>query len=181
MTSSFQELQPGLEHEGTAPEAPDPEQLPTTAEVLRDVDHPIARYWSTQRPIDIRHVTDPIYLRPDPAGADRQLVWMRAVAPLEASAAVHDAILAFASDFTPFEPILRRHGLAWVTPGLRMATINHALWWHRHVDLNDWLLLEQVSPSAAGGRGLTTGHLWTRDGHLVATITQEGMIRTGRP
>ena len=179
MTASFQEQQDGLEHQERAPDAPDPEGLPTTAQVLDGIDHPVARYWATQRPIDIRHVTDPIYLRPDPASdaADTQMVWMRTLAPVEADPLLHDAILAFASDYTPFEPILRRQGLSWMTPGLRMATIDHAIWWHRHVDANEWLLYVQRSPSAAGGRGLTHGQVFDRAGDLVATVTQEGMIR----
>ena len=186
MTASFQEEQDGLEHAERAPEAPAPEGLPTTAEVLAGIDHPAARYWATQRPVDIRHVTDPIYLRPDPrsggdpAVTDTQMVWMRTVAPVPATPLLHDAILAFASDYTPFEPILRKQGLSWMTPGLKMATIDHAIWWHRHVRADEWLLYVQRSPSASGGRGLTHGQIFDRSGELVATVTQEGMIRAPR-
>ncbi|GLI31892.1 MULTISPECIES: acyl-CoA thioesterase [Brachybacterium] len=182
MTASFQEEQEGLEHAEHAPEAPDPEGLPTTAEVLAGIEHPVAEYWSTQRPIDIRHVTDPIYLRPDAnAGTiDAQMVWMRTLAPVDADPLLHDAILAFASDYTPFEPILRKQGLSWMTPGLKMATIDHAIWWHRHVRADEWLLYVQRSPSASGGRGLTHGQIFDRSGELVATVTQEGMIRAPR-
>ena len=182
MTASFQEEQEGLEHSERAPEAPAPEGLPTTAEVLAGIDHPVAEYWSTQRPIDIRHVTDPIYLRPDANGGagDTQMVWMRTLAPVDADPLLHDAILAFASDYTPFEPILRRQGLSWMTPGLKMATIDHAIWWHRHVRADEWLLYVQRSPSASGGRGLTHGQIFDRSGELVATVTQQGMIRAPR-
>ncbi len=182
MTASFQEEQEGLEHAEHAPEAPDPEGLPTTAEVLAGIEHPVAEYWSTQRPIDIRHVTDPIYLRPDANGGtiDAQMVWMRTLAPVDADPLLHDAILAFASDYTPFEPILRKQGLSWMTPGLKMATIDHAIWWHRHVRADEWLLYVQRSPSASGGRGLTHGQVFDRSGELVATVTQEGMIRAPR-
>ena len=182
MTASFQEEQEGLEHAEHAPEAPDPEGLPTTAEVLAGIEHPVAEYWSTQRPIDIRHVTDPIYLRPDANGGtiDAQMVWMRTLAPVDADPLLHDAILAFASDYTPFEPILRKQGLSWMTPGLKMATIDHAIWWHRHVRADEWLLYVQRSPSAWGGRGLTHGQIFDRSGELVATVTQEGMIRAPR-
>lgn len=182
MTASFQEEQEGLEHAEYAPEAPDPEGLPTTAEVLAGIEHPVAEYWSTQRPIDIRHVTDPIYLRPDANGGtiDAQMVWMRTLAPVDADPLLHDAILAFASDYTPFEPILRKQGLSWMTPGLKMATIDHAIWWHRHVRADEWLLYVQRSPSASGGRGLTHGQIFDRSGELVATVTQEGMIRAPR-
>lgn len=177
MTASFQEPQEGLAHQDRAPDAPAPDGLPTTAEVLAGIDHPVARYWATQRPIDIRHVTDPIYIRPDGSGSETQMLWMRMLSPVRADPLMQDAILAFASDYTPFEPILRRQGLTWVTPGLRMATINHAIWWHQHVSLGDWLLYVQRSPSASGGRGLTQGHLYAQDGSMVATVTQEGMIR----
>ena len=182
MTASFQEEQEGLEHAEHAPEAPDPEGLPTTAEVLAGIEHPVAEYWSTQRPSDIRHVTDPIYLRPDANGGtiDAQMVWMRTLAPVDADPLLHDAILAFASDYTPFEPILRKQGLSWMTPGLKMATIDHAIWWHRHVRADEWLLYVQRSPSASGGRGLTHGQIFDRSGELVATVTQEGMIRAPR-
>lgn len=182
MTASFQEEQEGLEHAEHAPEAPDPEGLPTTAKVLAGIEHPVAEYWSTQRPIDIRHVTDPIYLRPDANGGtiDAQMVWMRTLAPVDADPLLHDAILAFASDYTPFEPILRKQGLSWMTPGLKMATIDHAIWWHRHVRADEWLLYVQRSPSASGGRGLTHGQIFDRSGELVATVTQEGMIRAPR-
>ncbi|TDP77036.1 acyl-CoA thioesterase-2 [Brachybacterium sp. AG952] len=182
MTASFQEEQEGLEHAEHSPEAPDPEGLPTTAEVLAGIEHPVAEYWSRQRPIDIRHVTDPIYLRPDANGGtiDAQMVWMRTLAPVDADPLLHDAILAFASDYTPFEPILRKQGLSWMTPGLKMATIDHAIWWHRHVRADEWLLYVQRSPSASGGRGLTHGQIFDRSGELVATVTQEGMIRAPR-
>ncbi|MCT1558461.1 acyl-CoA thioesterase II [Helcobacillus massiliensis] len=177
MTASFQEEQDGLEHAEPMPEAPDPETLPTTADHLRDIDHPVAQYWATQRPIDIRHVERPIYLAPDESGRSQQMVWMKVLAPVEADQLTHDAILSFASDYTPFEPILRRQGLAWTTPGIRAATINHAIWWHSRPDVNEWMLFVQRSPSAAGGRGLTEGLLYRRSGELIATVTQEGMIR----
>src|SRR5690625_7573758 len=102
------------------------------------------------------------------------MVWMRTIAPIEAEPVLHDAILAFASDYTPFEPILRRQGLSWITPGLRMATVNHAIWWHRHVDANERLLYVQHSPSAFGGRGLPLGQLIDRLRSLVPTIHEEG-------
>lgn len=181
MTSSFQEQQTGLEHAEPMPEGvPSPENVPTTAQVLAGIDHPVARYWSTQRPIDIRHVSDPVYIRPDASGSAAQMVWMRAIAPIDAAPIVHDAILAFATDYTPFEAILRRQGLTWTTPGLRAATVNHGIWWHHHVPADEWLLYAQESPSATGGRGLSEGRIWTRDGQLVATVVQEGMIRVKR-
>lgn len=180
MTASFQEAQDGLEHTEPAPEAPAPEAVPTTAEALAGIDHPVARYWSSMRPIDIRHITEPVYVHPDLTEASQQMVWMRTVTPIDEPPLVHDAILAFASDYTPFEAIMRRQGLTWTTPGVRAASINHAIWWHRHVRADEWLLYVQRSPSASGGRGLIEGRIWNRAGELVATVTQEGMIRVKR-
>ncbi len=194
MTASFQEDQDGLEHIEPIPDAPDPESLPSTADLLGGLEHPVAQYWAHQRPIDIRHVNPPVYMHPDPERTGRQMVWMRALAPLPplggstpsptdallhspSDALLHDAILAYASDYTPFEPMMRRQGLTWITPGLRAATINHAIWWHSRPNVNEWLLYVQNSPSAAGGRGLTEGRIYRQSGDLVATVTQEGMLR----
>ena len=181
MTASFQEEQPGFEHSERMPEVPGPHELPTTRDVLAPIDHPVAQYWAHNRPIDIRHVTPPVYYRPDHSGSSEQMVWMRALAPIDPSEAImHDALLAFASDYTPFESMLRRQGLTWMSPGLRMATINHGMWWHGRIDMNEWHLYVQRSPSASGGRGLTTGQIFRASGELVATVTQEGMFR-GHP
>ena len=177
MTASFQTVQEGRTHQETAPAAPAPEELPSTAEVLAGIDHPAARYWAEGRPFDIRHVTDPLYLRPGNPADEVQMAWVGARGAYEAEPLLHDAVFAFSSDYTPFEPMLRRQGLSWITPGLRMATINHALWWHSHPDADEWLLHVQRSPSASGGRGLTTGSMFRRDGTLVASMTQEGMLR----
>lgn len=182
MTSSFQEEQDGLTHQDRAPEAPSPASLPTTADLLRPIDHPVAQYWANNRPIDIRHVTAPLYYRADSSGDSEQMVWMRSLTEItDVDPIVHDAILAYATDYTPFEPIMRRQGLTWLSPGLRMATLNHAIWWHGRVDMNEWLLYVQRSPSASGGRGLSTGHIYRESGELVATVTQEGMVRLPRP
>lgn len=184
MSASFQEQQSGFVHQdATFPgDVPSPESLPTTADLLGQVDHPAAQYLAHRRPIDIRHVTAPLYYQADTSGTSKQMVWMRSLTPIapeveEHNPHIHDAILAFATDYTPFESMLRRQGLTWLSPGLKMATLNHALWWHSHASMNEWLLYVQQSPSASGGRGLTTGHLFRESGELVATLTQEGMFR----
>lgn len=177
MTASFQETQAGREHQQNAPRVPAPDTLPSTADALAGVDTPAARYWADGRPIDIRHVTAPIYVAPSESTDSTQMVWMRAKRPFATSPLLHDAIIAYCSDYTPMEPIMRRQGLSWISPGLKMATINHAMWWHSHPDQDEWLLYVQQSPSAAGGRGLSTGTLYRQDGSLVATVTQEGMFR----
>jgi acyl-CoA thioesterase-2 len=90
---------------------------------------------------------------------------------------LHRAVLGYASDFTLLESVLRRHGLTWATPGLKAASLDHAMWWHRPVRADEWVLYVQASPSASGARGLGVGRMFTRDGRMVATVAQEGMLR----
>jgi len=178
MIASFQDDGTGLDHQDAMPDGvPDPESLPTTADLLGHIDHPAAQYWSRNRPVDIRHVSKPIYLRQDPEQTARQALWMRAVGTLPDDELLHRAVLGYASDYTLLESVLRRHGLVWVTPGLKMASLDHAMWWHRPVRADEWLLYVQASPSASGARGLGSGRIFTRDGVLVASVAQEGMIR----
>lgn len=180
MSASFQGVEPGLDHQDEMPQVTPPEELPTTAQVLGHIDHPTARYWAHERPFDVRHVDPPIYLTPAPAPAPARpsAVWMKAVAPLPDSAVLHRALLAYAADYTMLEPILRRHGRSWVSRQ-DMASLDHAMWWHRPARVDEWLLYVLGTPSAQAGRGLGTGRVFTRDGRLVATIAQEGMFRVG--
>jgi acyl-CoA thioesterase II len=179
--ASFQTEDEGIEHQAEMPDGmPDPETLPTTAEVLAGIEHPIARFWSETRPFDIRHVPSPIYLRVEGERVASQAVWFRSLGQLPDDPNLHRAALAYASDYTILESNLRRHGISWITPGLKMASLDHAMWWHRFARVDDWLLYTQESPSAGGGRGLAQGRIWDRDGGLVASVAQEGMIRVPR-
>jgi acyl-CoA thioesterase-2 len=90
---------------------------------------------------------------------------------------IHRAALAYLSDLTIQESILRAHGVAWATPGLKVASLDHAMWWHRPGRVDEWMLYVQESPSARGGRGLATGRIYTRDGRLLASVAQEIMVR----
>lgn len=177
MIASFQVADDtGLDHAVPMPDVPGPEDLPSTAELLADVDHPAAHHWSHQRPIDVRHVGSAVYLGVDDRVAS-QAVWLRAAGTLPDDEALHRAVTAYASDYTMLEPVMRAHGVAWATPGLKAASLDHAMWWHRPVRADQWLLFTQTSPSASGARGLSQGHFFTRDGALVATVAQEGMVR----
>ena len=129
------------------------------------------------RPVDIRHVDGTLYLAPLPDRADHQSVWMRTPGPLPDDPAIRTAMLAYASDYSLLESIIRRHGLAWSTPGMRTASLDHAMWFHRPARLDDWVLYSQQSPSARGARGLALGRMFTRDGTLAVSVAQEGMIR----
>ncbi|BDZ56239.1 acyl-CoA thioesterase [Agromyces marinus] len=178
LIASFQTRDEGLEHRLEMPgDLPDPETLPSTADVLGHLDHDVARYWSSERAFDVRHVPSPIYLSVDGEPEPRQAVWMKAYGRLPDDLRLHRAALAYASDYSILEPVLRGHGIAWATPGLKVASLDHAMWWHRDARVDDWLLFTMDSPSASGGRGLSMGRIFTRDGLLVASVAQEGMVR----
>jgi len=178
MIASFQDDDPGLEHQAEMPEGiTPPEELPSAAEVLGPIDHPMARFWATNRAFDMRHVQQPIYHGADPDPKPAQALWMRTVGPMPDDDKLHRAALAYASDYSILEPVLRGHGLGWTHKGLRMASLDHAMWWHRPARVDDWLLYVQESPTATGGRGLSLGRIYTRDGVLVASVAQEGMVR----
>ncbi|KRE30201.1 acyl-CoA thioesterase II [Agromyces sp. Soil535] len=178
LIASFQTPDGGVEHQVDMPsDLPDPESLPSTAEVLGHLDHDVARYWSSERAFDVRHIPSPVYLSVEGERVPRQAVWMKAFGRLPDDPKQHRAALAYASDYSILEPVLRAHGIAWATPGLRVASLDHAMWWHRDARVDEWLLYVQESPSASGGRGLALGRIYTRDGVLVASVAQEGMVR----
>ncbi|MHA7155147.1 acyl-CoA thioesterase [Arthrobacter sp. TMN-50] len=178
MIASFQQPDDGLSHQERMPEGmPDPESLPSTADLLGELDHPLARAWSFDRPFDIRHVDGALYVQHGGDRVARNAVWMRTFSPMPENQGLHRAALAYASDYTLLESILRQHGLSWVTPGMSVASLDHAMWWHRPVKVDEWLLYVQQSPSASGARGLSTGQIFNRAGDLVATVAQEGMVR----
>ncbi|GAB4100252.1 acyl-CoA thioesterase II [Sinomonas halotolerans] len=178
MITSFQEPAEGLDHQSPMPEGiPDPESLPSTADLLGEIDHPVAQYWAYDRPVDVRHVNPAVYVSASGERIARNAVWMKTFSPMPDDEALHRAALAYASDYTLLEPVLRRHGLSWITPGMSVASLDHAMWWHRPVRVDDWLLYVQESPSAQGARGLGAGRIFNRQGVHVASVAQEGMVR----
>ncbi|MGO1316291.1 MAG: acyl-CoA thioesterase [Cellulomonadaceae bacterium] len=177
MIASFQERQSGLEEAQEMPWAPDPETLPSAVTMLSAINHPVAKFWTQQAAFDIRHVDGSLYLGPGPERTDRQLVWVRARGRVPGDQLLHRALMAYACDQLMLEPVLRRAGLSWATPGLSVASLDHAMWWHRDARVDEWLLYVQSSPSASGGRGLGSTRVFAQDGTLVASIGQEGMVR----
>lgn len=177
LTASFQTRDKGMDHQDEMPQVPPPEELPSVGELLAEVTDGPAKKWVERRAIDIRHVEGPIYLAPAVEPASRQNVWIRAVGSLPDDPLVHAAVIAYASDYTLLESVLRRHGVAWVDPRLRPASLDHAMWFHRPIRADEWLLYSQASPSAQGGRGLGIGRMFSRDGVLLASVAQEGMLR----
>lgn len=177
MIASFQDEAPGIEHAAPIPDGvPDPESLPPD-DALTAGEHPFTQRLITDRPADLRHVDGAIYAAPSATLGPRQVVWMRMRAPMPDDPVLHRASLAYLSDMTIQESILRAHGLSWASPGMKVASLDHAMWWHRFARVDEWLLYVQESPNARSGRGLAAGRIYTRDGMLVASVAQEIMIR----
>jgi acyl-CoA thioesterase-2 len=178
MIASFQSADDGLAHQVAMPEGlPEPESLPSAAETLAGIDHPIADAWANGRAFDMRHVPSPVYFSVEGEHTPHQAVWLKAKDRLPDDENLHRAALAYASDYSILEPIMRGHGVAWATPGLKAASLDHAMWFHRFGRVDEWLLYVQESPTAGGGRGLSLGRIFTRDGLLLASVAQEGMVR----
>ena len=176
MITSFQEHAGGLDHHDAMPQVPAPDELPSLTERFGGVDHPAAKHL-LRRPVELRHAQGDVFAEPGPDRVAQQDVWMKAIGRLPDDPLVHAAVLAYASDYTLLESVLRRHGLAWSDRRLRPASLDHAMWFHRPVHADEWMLYSQESPSASGGRGLGIGRIFSADGTLVATVAQEGMVR----
>ncbi len=182
MIASFQDEDPGLDHQVAMPtDLPQPEDLPSVLETLGDVDHVAAKFWSNERPFDLRHIPSPLYLSVEGAHVAHQAVWLKSIGPFPDDPQLHRAALAYASDYSLLEPILRRHGVSWATRGLKVASLDHAMWWHRFGRVDEWMLYAQESPTATGGRGLSLGRIYNREGTLLASVAQEGMVRVPSP
>jgi acyl-CoA thioesterase-2 len=178
MIASFQAPDTGIDHQIEMPsDLPGPDDVPSDASLLEGLDHPASTFWRTARPFDLRHIPSPVYLTVEGAHVAHQAVWFKTLRELPDDPDLHRAALAYASDYSILEPVLRRHGFTWSTPGLKMASLDHAMWWHRFSRVDDWLLYVQESPSATGGRGLSLGRIFNRQGLLVANVAQEGMFR----
>ena len=177
MIASFQDESPGIEHAAAMPDGvPAPEQLSPDEELVEGA-HPLSVRVLRDRPADVRHVEGPIYLTVDGERRAHQCVWMRIRSAMPDDPRLHRAALAYLSDMTIQESILRAHGVSWADKGLKVASLDHAMWWHRFARADEWLLYVQESPNARGGRGLATGRIYTRDGSFVASVAQEIMIR----
>lgn len=176
LTASFQDPAGGLDHQASMPEVTGPEGLPSLSELFASIEHPRAQHLAA-RPADHRYVEGDIAFEISGEQEAAQHVWMRLVGEIDDDPYLRAAVLAYMSDYSLLESVLRRHGRAWVDRSLRVASLDHAMWFHRPVDPSRWLLYAQQSPSAQGGRGLGIGTVFAEDGTLVATIAQEGMIR----
>ena len=180
MTASFQIAEEGFEHQRDMPQVPPPETLPPAngppPEVLARVPEHVRRFFELPRPFEFRLVQAIDYLKPRREPPLRQ-IWLRAVGALPDGEMLHRRLLAYVSDFFLLDTANLPHGTSPLSPAVIMATIDHAMWFHRHLRVDDWLLYDMESPSASGARGFTRGSVYARDGRLVASAAQEGLIR----
>ncbi|MCT9820265.1 acyl-CoA thioesterase II [Microbacterium sp. W1N] len=174
MIASFEHETPGLAHQAQMPTGiADPDEIVAAAEGS----HPLSSRLLADSPIEVLHAEGPLYRSAPEPHVARQHVWVRTRRRIGDDPALHRAVLAYLSDLTIQESVLRAHGVPWALPGLKVASLDHAMWWHRPARVDEWLLYAQESPSAGGGRGLSTGRIFTRDGVLVASVAQEIMVR----
>jgi len=180
LSASFQRLEEGFEHQSAMPEVPGPEKLLSEVELARrlgdKIPEVLRKRATAERPIDIRPV-DPY----DPVSPKRRdpirYVWYRAADRLPDDEAMHRYLLAYASDFHFVTTAMQPHSVSWLTPGMQVASLDHAMWFHRPCRMDEWLLYAVESPSASGARGLARGQFFSRDGTLVASTAQEGLMR----
>ena len=180
MAASFHKHEEGLIHQAKMPDVPQPEALPSEAELKEHLvgrlPEPLKAYWQHERPIEIRPVDLSRYTSPGKRTASQQ-VWIKATGELGDSLACNQCVLAYASDFTLLDTALIAHGRFVFDPTLMLASLDHAIWFHRPFRIDDWLLYSQDSPSSAGARAFCRGTLFTRSGELVASTAQEGLVR----
>ncbi|WP_020674533.1 acyl-CoA thioesterase [Geopsychrobacter electrodiphilus] len=180
MAASFKVAEAGLEHQCVMPEVPGPEGLLNLTELgrqsLAEIPDKLERFLTWQRPIEFRPVRPTDLLHPEPAPPCRD-IWIRAVAALPDEPALHKVLLAYTSDYSLLATALLPHGLTFSQGTIRAASLDHAMWFHRDFRLDDWLLYAMDSPNMGHGRGFSRGNLFTREGKLVASVAQEGMIR----
>jgi len=180
METSFHEPEPGHRHQDEMPDVPAPESLPTWHERLKDyarnAPKDLAGWMLRPRPFDSRYVDfynpiDPEKLPP------RLLVWLRADGAVGDARLLHQCLVAYASDMSLLDTAAMPHQISWVDTSYQIASLDHAMWFHDDFRADDWLLYAQESPVAGGGRGFCTGRLFTRDGRLVVSVVQEGLLR----
>jgi acyl-CoA thioesterase-2 len=180
LAASFQIAETGPEHSDPMPDVPDPETLPTFRERIEphlDRLGPDLGAWLVrERPIDSRPVTDPPWLDPTPR-APEQDVWIKTNGTLPDDPLLHTCVVAYASDLTLLDTAMLPHSVSHGGGQWQVASLDHAMWFHRPLRVDEWLLYHQTSPSAGNARGLAEGSIFRPDGMLAVTVIQEGLIR----
>ncbi len=184
MAASFQVPESGLEHQAAMPAVPGPDSLQDIVELARarggDLPARMQRLLNYRRPFIVKPVQPGQFLAPEKLEPAKH-VWMKAVDRLPDDEFIHNALLAYISDYELIGTATLPHGLHASRGGLQMASLDHAMWFHRNLRVDEWLLFDLESPNASGGRGLARGQVFRQDGTLVASLAQEGLIRLRKP
>ena len=180
MSASFQIEEPGLEHQAEPPDVPDPEDLPGRPELAEQFAHElparVVDWLKQERPIEERYAGPAYFFKPEKQPPKHE-IWFRASGPLPDALALHQCFLAYASDFSLLDTSTLPHAVSFLDGTLLSASLDHAMWFHRPFRADEWLLYAQDSPSASGARGFNRGSIFTRDGRLIASVAQEGLLR----
>lgn len=177
LQASFQRIESGLDHHITMdPTTPPPESLPDYKTRMAPYKEMLGEWYDRPRPIDQRYVDgDPFSRKGNPRPGQR--VWIRADGTLPNDPVLHSCILTYASDMTLLDTALLPHGIGWFDGSVQMASLDHAMWFHRPFRADQWMLYQQTSISTSNARGLAEGHIFTQDGLLAVTVVQEGLTR----
>lgn len=188
LSTSFQAFEEGLDHQAPMPSAPDPETLPTSDQRLRQYDHltphVVESFLTSREAVDLRYVEEPPYGRFGEPREPHSQVWFRANGKLDGDIDIpllHVVLATYVSDMTLLDSVLLAHGRGgWAVGDVVGASLDHAMWFHRPFRADEWLLYDQESPSAYGGRGLGQARIYTQDGRLAISVIQEGVVRVPR-
>ncbi|MFI9613578.1 acyl-CoA thioesterase II [Streptomyces sp. NPDC052023] len=185
LSASFQKDEEGFDHQTSMPHAPDPETLPTSEERLSGYGHlppqVVEKFLEARAAVDLRYVDEPPYGRFGEPRAPHSQVWFRANGKLADDPLLHVVLATYVSDMTLLDSVLLAHGRGgWAVGDVVGASLDHAMWFHRPFRADEWLLYDQESPSAFGGRGLGQARIYTQDGRLAVTVIQEGVVRIPR-
>lgn len=180
LAASFQNPEEGLEHQAEMPDVPGPEGIKDLTDVAKDMlDHIPSKMWrflTDKRPFEFRHV-EPVNFEVPEKLPPKKHVWIRAVDALPDNPVLHQNLLTYVSDYELLGTAILPHALSFTRDSMIMASLDHALWFHNEVKMDEWLLYAMESPNASGARGLARGQIFTQDGRLVASTAQEGLMR----
>ncbi|GAB2327135.1 acyl-CoA thioesterase II [Streptomyces griseoincarnatus] len=185
LSASFQTYEEGLDHQDPMPASPDPDALPTSEERLRGYAHlapeVVDRFLEARAAVDLRYVAEPPYGRFGEPREPHSQVWFRTNGKLADDPLLHVVLATYVSDMTLLDSVLLAHGRGgWAVGDVVGASLDHAMWFHRPFRADEWLLYDQQSPSAHGGRGLGQARIYTQDGRLAVSVIQEGVVRVPR-
>ena len=187
LSASFQTYEEGLEHQAPMPDSPDPETLPTAEEILPEYADAfwepgvLERLLEARAAVDLRYVDAPPFASVGESREPRSQVWFRTNGKLVDDPLLHVCLATYVSDMTLLDSVLLAHGRGgWAVGDVVGASLDHAMWFHRPFRADEWLLYDQESPSASGGRGLGQARIYTREGQLAITVIQEGVVRIPR-